>query len=314
MKYKDWSDFKIYCSRISKLLSQPKGFTALSKSQTTKYELLANKVDLTEKEEKDFSFLENKRDMFFNPPVLSAGAHSYLIDIYSRERYGIRRASAGGMAKSTQIKGFVLEKEGVDMLSKIDNIQYSKEINVISDDYFIGVCDIRCPVNNKIIEIKTSWNAANFMKNKKSGYKLPIEIWAQVQGYLHLYNLQKGQVCYVLVNTPPHLIEQEWANLFKRYTYGEITREKYDEGCYKLEGFFDYNKIPEKKRVIRFDIDYSVDFINKAKHKMGMARQWLNEFERQFMSLKNIQTNAELYIRNPADAEPNEDEENNSMI
>ncbi len=314
MKYKDWSNFKIYCSSISKLLSQPKGFGALSKSQAIKHQLLSTKTELTEKETKDLAFLESKQSLYFTPPVLSVGAHNYLIEIYSRERYGIRRASAGGMAKTAQVKGFALEKEGVEMLSKIDNIPYAKEVTVISDDYFIGVCDVLCPVKEKVIEIKTSWNAANFMKNKKQDYKLPMEIWAQVQGYLHLYKLQKGQVCYVLVNTPPHLIEQEWANLFKRYTYGEITREKYDEGCYKLEGFYDYNKIPEKKRIVRFDIQYSIDFMNKAKRKVDMAREWLNQFERQFMSVKNVQTNEELYIRNPTDTEPNEDEENNSMI
>lgn len=311
MKYKDWSDFKIYCSRISKLLSQPKGFT-FSKSQSKKYEALSIKTDLTEKETKDLDFLENKFKLFVNPPVLSVVAQNYLVEMYSMTRYGIRRASASGLAKSSQVKGFALEKEGVDMLSTIDGIEYSKEVVLISDDYFIGVCDILCPVDSKVIDIKTSWNAANFMKNKREGFKLPIEIWAQVQGYLHLYKLQKGQVCYVLVNTPPHLIEQEWANLFKRYSYGEITREKYDEGCYKLEGFFDYNKIPVKKRVIRFDISYSSDFIAKAKQRIYMARNYLNDFEKRFMATKSIQTLPEAYLRS-SETEPDE-EESNSMI
>lgn len=102
----------------------------------------------------------------------------------------------------------------------------------------------------------------------------------------------------MLVNTPPHLIEQEWANLFKRYSYGEITREKYDEGCYKLEGFFDYNKIPEKKRIIRIDVEYSPSYIDKAKAKVDMARIWLNDFERRFMSTRNIETFADGYMHN----------------
>lgn len=314
MKYKDWSDFKIHCSSISKLLSQPKGFTALSKQQTKKYEILATKQDYTEKELKDLEHLEDKHALFLNPPVLSIGAQNYLVEIYSRERYGIRRASAGGLAKSAQIKGFALEKEGVGMLSKIDGIEYLKEVNLISDDYFIGVCDILCSVSNRVIDIKTSWNAANFMKNKREGFKLPIEVYAQVQGYMHLYKLLKGQACYVLVNTPPHLIEQEWANLFKRYSYGEITREKYDDGCYQLEGFYDYNKIPEKKRVIRFDINYSSDFIAKAKRKVDMSREWLNDFEKRFMTIKNISTNAETYLRIPESEPTDEDEVSTSMI
>lgn len=277
-------------------MAQPKVFLNLSKSQRQKLELLLLKQELTEKETDTLELLQKKRSLFLNPPILSAGAENYLVEIYSREKYGIRRASAGGLAKSTQIKGFALEKEGLDLLSKIDNIQYQKEVEVISNDYFLGVCDILCRNKNKAIEIKTSWNAANFMKIRKASYKLPNEIYGQIQGYLHLYNLQQGQVCYVLVNTPPHLIEQEWANLFKKYSYGEITREKYDEGCYKLEGFYDYNKIPEKKRIVRIDVDYSPSYIAKAKSKVDLARVWLNDFEKLFMSNKNIHTNAETYL------------------
>jgi hypothetical protein len=280
-------------------MAQPKGFNNLAKSQRTKFDLLSVKEKPTEKELELLSILQKKLNLFLNPPVLSAGAHSYLVEVYSREKYGLKRASAGGMAKSTQIKGFALEKEGLELLSKIDGVPYQKEVTPIYDEYFMGVCDTRCPVKNKVVEVKTSWNVANFMKNKKEDYKLPSEIWGQVQGYLHLYKVPKGQVCYVLVNTPVHLIEQEWANLFKRYTFGEITREKYDEGCYKLEGLFDYNKIPEKKRVIRFDIDYSPAYIDRAKTKVEMARLWLNDFEKRYMSVKNIATYSEKYLYCP---------------
>lgn len=294
-------------------MGQPKGYLALSKAQSSRHKLLLSKSELTEYETKDLLFLDNKLKSFLAPPILSVGAQNYLVEVYSRERYGIRRASAGGVGKSWQYKGSALETEGVELLSKVNNIPYSKETELISDDYFLGICDINCTVKKIILEVKTSWNAANFMKTKKENYKLPAEIFGQVQGYLHLYKVQKGQVCYVLVNTPQHLIEQEWANLFKRYSYGEITREKYDEGCYKLEGFYDYNKIPEKKRIIRIDVNYSPDYIAKAKTKVDMARVWLNEFEKRFVSVKNIETNAELYLRSH-ETESNEEEDVSAII
>jgi len=289
-------------------MAQPKGYLNLSKSQAEKYAFLSNKAQLSKQEADKLAFLINKRNLYLNPPVLSVGAENHLIEMYSRERYTIRRASSGGQGKPSQIKGFLLEKEGLQLLSKLDGIEYIKQVGAISDDYFIGVCDTICPSDNSIVEIKTSWNAANFMKNRKSNFKLSNEIWGEVQGYLHLYNIPKGQVCYVLVNTPSHLIEQEWANLFKRYAYGEIPREKYDELCYKLEGFFDYNKIPEKKRVIRFDIDYSPAYIAKAKTKIDMARVWLNDYEKDFMSNKNIKTNPDLYLSSP-DVDDSEESE-----
>jgi hypothetical protein len=295
MKYKDWSDFRIYCSKINSLMAQPQGFTALSKPQLNRYEILLSKTELTENDVKKLAYLKEKLKLYLNPPILSSGAKNFLVEFYSRERYNIKKAASGGIPKSAQIKGSLLEKEGVELISKVNGIQYTKETEPVSDDYFIGVCDIKCELKNMLIDVKTSWNAANFMKSKKN--KLPTELWAQMQGYLHLYNIPKGQVCYVLVNTPPHLIEQEWANIFKKYAYGEITREQYDDGCYKLEGFYDYNKIPEKKRIVRFDVDYCPAYITKAKTKVDMARVWLNEFERLFMSGKNIETNPEMYLK-----------------
>jgi hypothetical protein len=306
MKYKDWSDFKIYCSCISKLLPQPVGFKALKVQEVNKWASLLAKEILTETESKDLEYLNTKNHLHLNPTELCVGAHAYLIDIYGREKYGIRRATSNGTSKSSVSKGFALEKEGLELLSKLDNIEYTKELQSKSDDYFIGLCDILCPTGNNLIDIKTSWNAANFMKVKKDGFKLPIDMWSQMQGYLHLYKLPKGQVCFVLVNTPQHLVDQEKANLFRRYSFGEITKEKYDMDNFKLEGFFDYTKIPEKRRVVRFDVEYSKQFIDKAKNKVDLARIWLNKFDKSFMSQKNIPTYAERYMQSQEETQSNE--------
>jgi hypothetical protein len=279
-------------------MSNPKGYGNLNSKEQAKYKLLINKSDLTEKEEHSLSYYKKKIELYLNPPTLSVSAKNHLIEIYSRHKYGLRNAKLNDFARLTQLKGFALEKEGLELLSKIDNVNYVKPTEIVSDDYLIGICDILHPNNEKILEIKTSWNAANFMKNRAENYKLPNNIYAQIQGYLHLYNIKEAEVCYVLVNTPPHLIEQEYANVFKKYTFGEITREKYDEDCYKLEGFFDYNKIPEKKRVIRFKIQYSPIYIERVKSRVEMARNFLNDFEKRFLSNSIIHLDNEMYLRN----------------
>lgn len=308
MKYKKFDDFKIHCSRISTLMSKPKGYSNLSKPQKTRYKFLLEKEVLTKKEVSDLDFLKNKYNLYLNPPVLSVSAQNNLVDMYVREKYNLRNASLGSWFSLSQQKGFALEQDGIRLISKIDNIEYSKEKDLMSNDYLIGVCDVVHPYEDKIIEIKTSWNASNYMKNRRDGFKLPTEIWAQMQGYLNLYKKSEGDICYVLVNTPNHLIEQEFANLFKKYTYGEITREKYDEGCYKLEDFFDYNKIPEKKRVIRFNIKQSPLYMERVKSKVEMARLWLNNFERDFMLNRVIKIDSEEYlINNDSDVENESD-------
>jgi hypothetical protein len=278
-------------------MSKPRGFSNLNKNQKIKYDLLLAKEELSEKEQSDLSHLKNKLELHINPPILSVSAEDHLVEMYSRGKYGFRNASTNSLGSVRQLKGFALEKEGIDLISRLENIKFSKEKDLISDDYLIGVCDIINPKNDKILDIKTSWNASNYMKMKKSRCNVSVEVWSQMQGYLHLYKKKEGEICYVLVNTPEHLIEQEYANLFKRYTYGEITREKYDEECYKLNGVFDYNKIPEHKRVTRFNVKYSPLYIEMIKSRVILARDWLNKFERYFMSNKIIQTNLEHYLK-----------------
>lgn len=306
MKYKNWDEFKVHCSGISKIMARPKGCNDLTKRDISIQVKLISKEEKTEDDLKEIEFYKQKKLRFLNPP-LSEAAKEYLIERYSSEKYNIRRASSGGLQRHTITKGVALENEGIELISFVDNIQYQKPDKAISNDYMIGVCDILCYENKKIVDVKTSWNAANFMSNRRDN-KLTFQQWCQIQGYMELYDIDFGQVCYVLVNTPPHLIDQERTNLFRRYTFGEITREKYDEEIDKYDSIFDYSKIPIKKRIIRFDVERYRDFMPNVYSKVEKCRDWLNEFERVFLSNKNIITLPEYYIN--VNSEENNPEHN----
>ncbi len=294
MKYKNWDDFKVHCSGISKIMARPRGCNDLT-NRDLKYLNAA-----LEKEEKDaddlqkIEFYNQKRARFLNPP-LSEAAKWYLTERYSTEKYNIRRASTGGLQRPTIQKGIGLEKEGIELVSAIDGIDYQRPKEKMSNDYLIGYCDILCYDNKKLVEIKTSWNSSNFMANRRAK-KLTFQQWCQIQGYLELYDIDFGQVCHVLVNTPEHLVEQEKAILFKKYTHDEITRDEYEEKLETYNCIFDFTKIPAARRIIRFDVPRHRDFMPMVYSKVEMSRVWLNEFEREFMANKNIITSPEDYI------------------
>ena len=295
MKYKIWDDFKVHCSGISRIMTRPKtGFNDLTQKDRVKLASLVDKEEKTEADLAQIEFFAQKRANFLNPP-LSESAKSYLIERYGAEKYNIRRASAGGRQKPTVTKGVALENEGIELVKFIDKIQYHQPDCPISNDYMSGMCDILCYENKRIIDIKTSWNAANFMGNRRSS-KLAFQQWCQIQGYMELYDINDGQVCHVLVNTPPHLIDQEKINLFRRYTFGEITRDTYDEEIEKYDSLFDYGKIPINKRIIRFDVKRFPEFAPMVARKVDMCREWLNAFERTFLLNKNIVTSASDYL------------------
>lgn len=272
-----------------------KGFTDLTKTEVKKFEQISTRQDLTDEEVGLLSFLKEKKQKFLHPTVLAITAQSYLVERYSAEKYNIRRASVGGFQKNTITKGVALENEGIELVRFLDKIDYKKPETTSENYFLIGQCDILCYDSKKIVDVKTSWNAANFMQKRREN-AISFQQWCQVQGYMELYDIGHAQVTYVLVNTPPHLIDREKTNLFQRYTVGELTREDYEEAIEKFDSLYDYGKIPTNKRVIRFDVPRSREFMPLVKEKVVMCRAWLNDFERVFLSNKNILTLPETYI------------------
>lgn len=301
MKYKNWDEFKIHCSGISRIMARPRGCNDLTQRDRKVLTTIEEKEEKTEEDLLKVDFFAQKRERFLRPP-LSERAKGYLIERYSSEKYNIRRVSAGGLQRATISKGIALENEGIDLIRFVDKINYVQPDKVVSNEYLAGLCDILCYENKKLVDVKTSWNAANFMETRRAN-RLSFHHWCQIQGYMELYDIDFGQVTYVLVNTPPHLIDQEKLNLFKKYTFGEITKQKYDEDREKYDSIFDYSKIPITKRVIRFDVPRHRDFIPLVYDKVKKCREWLNGFERTFLSNKNIITLPEDYIN--ADSEEN---------
>lgn len=310
MKYKNWDEFKVHCSGISRIMARPKGCNDLTQRDKKVLTTLEAKEEKTDEDVEKIIFYKQKKERFIHPP-LSEAAKGYLIERYSSEKYNIRRISAGGLQKATISKGVALENEGIDLVRFVDKIAYIKPDKPISNDFLAGVCDILCQENKKLVDVKTSWNASNFMDTRRTN-KLSFHHWCQLQGYMELYDIDFGQVTYVLVNTPPHLIDQEKANLFRKYTFGETTREKYDEEIEKYDSIFDYSKIPITKRIIRFDVPRHREFMPLVYDKVKKCREWLNGFERVFLTNKNVITLPEDYINSESEESNTEPDSSNT--
>lgn len=265
----------------------PQGYKNLTGKQFAELESLRLKEELNDNQQEKLNYLTKKRDNFLNPPILSESAKMYLIEHYSRERFNLKRASSGNDMWFTLRKGFESEKEALELVSSIKGIECISPEEPISNNYISGKCDAIDKTRNMIVEIKTSWNAANFMGNRKNN-KLSYYNWCQMQGYLDLYGLDSGELCFVLVKTPEKLIEQERVILLKKYTFGEIDSDKYEQEIENQSILYDYNKIPQSKRIITFHVEKDNDFIDYVYKRVDLAREFLNDFEKEFMLNKKI--------------------------
>lgn len=293
MKYKDWSDWRVTCSSISEIMSRPRGANLPTKGELRKVDTISKKEELNES---DVAYIDEirRKEARFLDPELSATAIKHLIRRYSWEKYNKRVVSID-QARSATRKGNILEEEAIRIVSSLDKLTYKKEECVINNDYLIGICDVFHNGGRKIIDVKASWNIYTFMPNLLS--TVSKSYWFQMQGYMELYDADVAEVCYVLVNTPPHLIALERSKMNDRYMMGEITREKYEEGMEGLDHSFDYDKIPLKRRVIRQEIARSKEIVPLIYRNVSKCREWLNGFERIHVANKKIIIPPDRYVK-----------------
>jgi len=274
MAKKDFTDFKIWCSEIHSLFSIPKGVKPLKKD-LIKYEKLLNSE--SEKSEDELKFIKEVSDKIdiFNDCPLSQTTISALIRQYGKKVYN-KKIAAKGDAMSFLKKGTDMEGEAVDLLSKIDKKDYQLVTDNIENEYLIGRCDIIQP--EKIIDTKISWNINAFLKSRTS--KLTAKYWYQMQGYMELYNVGEAEVVFLLLNTPPELIEREKIKLLNKFMIGEIDRDKYELDVDNIESAFTYSSIPLNRRVFRYRLKREPQIFDTVYRKVEKAREWMQQFDK----------------------------------
>lgn len=127
---------------------------------------------------------------------------------------------------------------------------------------------------------------------------LSVKYWMQMQAYLELYDLEVGEVCWVLLNTPPFLIERERTKFTEKYMTGEIEAEKFEEHMERLDLNYDYNIIPRKRKIITFVVNRERSFMEKVSKKVEKCREWMAEFDKIHSDNKKIITLSDKYASN----------------
>ncbi len=272
-------------------MTRPKGCTDLTTAQRAVYQKLSVKPELTEKEIETLNVL-NAKIQRFNDPELSEAAKKYLIRRYSWEKYN-RGTLPSEQKSSFVIKGNELEAEGINILRLRDNTDYEKPCDFVYNDFIFGRCDIVSKEKRRVIDVKVSWSIHSFLPNHIT--KLSSKYWWQMQGYLDLYDADVAHVCYILLNTPAHLLERERARHTEKYLFGEIDCEKYEDEMEKCDLCYNYSKIPKKRKIITFEVEREPELMKKVYQKVEKCRLWLSEFDRLHSSNKKIITSVADY-------------------
>lgn len=304
-KYRKWDNFKLHCGSIHKILSNPPNATDVTKKDADKLEVILKQP---EKSPEDLEFIDKckaRKERFLNPP-LSAGAKNHLIERYFREKYNGYWATSGSKYPYSLIKGTTLEPVGIEILSRVDNIQYHHPDIAESSDFLTGRPDIFCYDNKKLVDIKITWNAVNF--GKLHLQKLSLQAYCQLNGYMEIFGFDEAEVCYMLLNTPKFLVEQKQKELFRKFADGTLLREEFDEKYDELLDQFDFEaKIPESKRIIRYGVKKDNELLDKVRSKMPLCKEFLAEYDRIFMKNNKLVALPEDYKKKSKVSEATEE-------
>jgi hypothetical protein len=215
---------------------------------------------LTAKMKETMEELRKKRD---TPPGLSGTAKAYIRELWLERELGIET----NISSKYMEKGLFVEEDSIQLLREVDGIFYAKNKDRKDDGIFTGHADVLH--ENKVIDIKSSWNAQSFMKASiTNDYE-----W-QLRVYMHLFNMEEAELVFCLVDCPEHLFDYEW----HRYKLNNnIIDEESNDGVKAYENFrrtlmfADNNAITKGDRIKRFSFKRDDDKFDELLDRIPLA-------------------------------------------
>lgn len=271
-----WEQVKFGPSSLAKIMSRPRGKKKLNDREKAKYSSLILKEELTDKEKIELSELIAIKEFIKYPP-LSKTAIDHLIAKYSWVKYNKAKCPYSKNDLYTQ-KGMEMEPQAIQMVERLTRKKYNRVANFSENDYFFGGCDAIREDKKVVLDVKCNWSICNYVSSQNNG--ISMAQWMQMQAYIDIYNADYGEVSYVILNTPPHLIQKEKERYDQKYRLGEINSDQYEEALEKIGLIYDYTKIPLRRRVHTVKVFRNEEFIQSAYRKIDLCREWLMEFDK----------------------------------
>ena len=253
-------ELKIRASALGKIMTDdPK--SKITDKQLITLDGLLSKIKLTESQALLRNTLISKRDA---KPSLSAGAKTYIKELWLEDNYGIRKE----ISSKYLDKGNECEHLSIELVESTMTLgRLYKNDEYFENDYVKGTPDV---VNEEcIIDVKTSWSPSTFPFFEDEVNNNNYE-W-QLKAYCWLTNIHQAYLSYCLVPTPEMLILDEMRRVsWKRGEAGEVSDEVENE----VREFHNLDSIPIWERVKSFEVYLTGGDIVKIKEKVLLARKY----------------------------------------
>lgn len=287
----DFSNFKVRCSAISKVLSESRENPQLTEKQTQSLSAYRQKLDgggsLTIKQEDDMMFLIGK-EQNGKKVILSDGCIEYLMIEYSWMTEGMIPVGKESLDLLTINKGKRGEGEAGEMLIRLDKLPYRVHKDRIYNDYISGEIDLYLGESvyeaEQIDDIKNSWDHPTFLKKINNGLEAGQK--HQVQGYMDISGAERGNIVNALINMSPTEIEEmRWKVARKLGAATPESPEVLDVWPIWYRSMV-FDHMPIHKRIHKIPITPFNEFERQQLYdKVKICRQWLSDFHERYQKM-----------------------------
>ena len=288
------TEFKIRCSAISQIMSDPRDkgsahklncLVSSSKDKIAKYNKLKTKDGkmglgyikaISENKEEIKKLWPHRSEIILSDTCLShlRSWHNFKVNKRSKNiETKVIKKGIWGEEKSTTLLNSLLAKE-YDYQSLVTS-KGRPDDKRRTDDFKTGECDIYIPSHRHIRDIKTSWDISTFPGGAFPKRTLDKNYHDQMQGYLDLWDCEVGFVDYCLIDTPAQLVSDEISRLNWKY---HITGIDTNENDYLT---IDDQFIPlvmEKVNNMIYTREGLENLITDPTFKFELQKEWFNDF------------------------------------
>jgi hypothetical protein len=181
-------------------------------------------------------------------------------------------------------KGLLVEADSIDFTAKrLGWEKYEIHPPRAYNEFIEGQCDVLRW--DYVTDLKNSWDRKTFplfyTEIPEKNY------YAQLQGYMDIYERENAELIYTLMNAPEQLIEQEARRKMYELGLPELDEELYNEFYEKMT----FDHVPEWMKIKRFEIQKNRNYLGDVYKKVINIQGYIN-------SLPNIETLQESTLFN----------------
>lgn len=202
--------------------------------------------------------------------TLSKTTKKYIQELALEDVYGIKKDFTNKYIQ----KGHEVERDGIELAEEQMDLGFLyKNEERYRNDYLSGIPDVN--TDKCLLDIKSSYDASTYPWFET---EIPTKAYYyQLQGYMALTGKRKAYLCYCLLNTPLHMVEDE----VRKAHWQNYLIDENEELRAEVEKKHIVDHIPANKRLKVFEVRYDKDVVKAIYDRVKECRVYYEELVKQ---------------------------------